>query len=154
MGFCTLREFRRFLPHCPVFERLLVDDGILLRKYGFSVSDQKQERRFRSRLEDPVRRWKLSLMGLESIRRWEDYSRAKDDMFVHTDTAYPPWYLVEADDKRSARINMIAHLLSPVPYYDVQRTPLELPPRPSVPTYVRPPRELYRSVPDHGAELG
>jgi polyphosphate kinase 2 len=154
MGFCTPDEFRRFLAQCPVFERLLVDDGILLRKYWFSVSDQEQERRFRSRLEDPVRRWKLSPMDLESIRRWEDYSRAKDEMFVHTDTTDSPWYVVEADDKRRARINMIAHLLSTVPYYDVQRTPLEMPARPSAPTYVRPPRELYRSVPDHAAELG
>src|SRR5215467_5244638 len=135
MGFCT-------------------PDGILLRKYWFSVSDHEQERRFRSRLEDPVRRWKLSPMDLESIRRWEDYSRAKDEMFVHTDTTDSPWYVVEADDKRRARINMIAHLLSTVPYYDVQRTPLEMPARPSAPTYVRPPRELYRSVPDHAAELG
>jgi polyphosphate kinase 2 len=154
MGFCTPDEFRRFLAQCPVFERLLVDDGILLRKYWFSVSDQEQERRFHARLEDPVRRWKLSPMDVESIRRWEDYSRAKDEMFVHTDTADAPWYVVEADDKRRARINMIAHLLSTVPYYEVQRTPLELPGRPSAPTYVRPPRDLYRSVPDHAAELG
>jgi polyphosphate kinase len=154
MGFCTPDEFRRFLAQCPVFERLLVDDGILLRKYWFSVSDHEQERRFRSRLEDPMRRWKLSPMDLESIRRWEDYSRAKDEMFVHTDTADSPWYVVEAEDKRRARINMIAHLLSTVPYYEVQRPPLKLPARPSAPTYVRPPRELYRSVPDHAAELG
>jgi len=154
MGFCTPDEFRRFLAQCPVFERLLVDDGILLRKYWFSISDHEQERRFRSRLSDPMRRWKLSSMDLESIRRWEDYSRAKDEMFVHTDTTDSPWYVVEAEDKRRARINMIAHLLSTVPYYEVQRTPLKLPARPSAPTYVRPPRELYRSVPDHAAELG
>ncbi|HEY3086942.1 MAG TPA: polyphosphate kinase 2 [Jatrophihabitantaceae bacterium] len=154
MGFCTPDEFRRFLAQCPVFERLLTDDGILLRKYWFSVSDQEQERRFHSRLEDPMRRWKLSPMDLESIRRWEDYSRAKDEMFVHTDTTDAPWYVVEADNKRRARINMIAHLLSTIPYYEVQRTPLELPPRPPAPTYVRPPRELYRAVPDHAAELG
>jgi polyphosphate kinase 2 len=154
MGFCTPDEFRRFLAQCPVFERLLTDDGILLRKYWFSVSDQEQERRFHSRLEDPMRRWKLSPMDLESIRRWEDYSRAKDEMFVHTDTTDAPWYVVEADDKRRARINMIAHLLSTIPYYEVQRTPLELPSRPPAPTYVRPPRELYRAVPDHAAELG
>jgi polyphosphate kinase len=154
MGFCTPDEFRRFLAQCPVFERLLVDDRILLRKYWFSVSDQEQERRFRSRLDDPTRRWKLSPMDLESIRRWEDYSRAKDEMFVHTDTADSPWYVVEADDKRRARINMISHLLSTIPYYEVQRAPLKLPARPSAPTYVRPPRELYRAVPDHAAELG
>jgi polyphosphate kinase 2 len=153
MGFCTPDESRRFLAQCPLFERLLIDDGILLRKYWFSVSDQQQEQRFRSRLSDPMRRWKLSTMDLESIRRWEDYSRAKDRMFVHTDTADSPWYVVEADDKRRARINMIAHLLSTIPYYEVQRTPLELPPRPPAPTYVRPPRALYRSVPDHTADL-
>ena len=153
MGFCTPEEHKRFLAQCPVFERLLVDDGILLRKYWFSVSDQEQEHRFRSRLDDPMRRWKLSPMDLESIRRWEDYSRAKDEMFVQTDTADSPWYVVEADDKRRARINMIAHLLSTIPYYEVQRAPLELPPRPVAPSYVRPPRDLYRSVPDHVATL-
>ncbi|HEY3716283.1 MAG TPA: polyphosphate kinase 2 [Jatrophihabitantaceae bacterium] len=153
MGFCTPEEFRRFLAQCPVVERLLVEDGILLRKYWFSVSDQEQERRFRSRLDDPMRRWKLSPMDLESIRRWEDYSRAKDEMFVHTDTADSPWYVVEADDKRSARINMIAHLLSTIPYEQVQRAPLELPSRPSAINYVRPPRELYRSVPNHADTL-
>jgi polyphosphate kinase 2 len=153
MGFCTPEEHRRFLAQCPVVERLLIEDGILLRKYWFSVSDDEQERRFRSRLEDPMRRWKLSPMDLESIRRWEDYSRAKDEMFVHTDTAESPWFVVEADDKRSARINMIAHLLSTIPYVEVQRPPLELPPRPKAINYVRPPRELYHSVPDHAAKL-
>jgi polyphosphate kinase len=154
MGFCTPDEFRRFMAQCPVFERLLIDDGILLRKYWFSVSDQEQERRFQSRRDDPMRRWKLSPMDLESIHRWEDYSRAKDEMFVHTDTSDSPWYVVEADDKRRARINMIAHLLSTIPYSEVQRPPLDLPERPSAPTYVRPPRDLYRAVPDHAAELG
>jgi polyphosphate kinase 2 len=153
MGFCTPEDHRRFLAQCPVVERLLIEDGILLRKYCFSVSDDEQERRFRSRLEDPMRRWKLSPMDLESIRRWEDYSRAKDEMFVHTDTAESPWFVVEADDKRSARINMIAHLLSTIPYVEVQRPPLELPPRPKAINYVRPPRELYHSVPDHAAKL-
>jgi polyphosphate kinase 2 len=154
MGFCTPEEHRRFLAQCPVLERLLIEDGILLRKYWFSVSDDEQERRFRSRLEDPMRRWKLSPMDLASIRRWEDYSRAKDEMFVHTDTAASPWYVVEADDKRSARINMIAHLLSTIPYVEVQRPPLELPPRPKAVNYVRPPRDLYHQVPDHAAKLG
>ena len=117
MGFCTKEEYARFLHQCPIFERLLVEDGILLRKYWFSVSDAEQERRFRSRLEDPMRSWKLSPMDLESITRWEDYSRAKDEMFVHTDIPEAPWYVVESEDKRRARINMIAHLLStrPVP---------------------------------------
>ncbi len=153
MGFCTPDEYRRFLAQCPVFERLLIDDGILLRKYWFSVSDEEQERRFRSRQDDPMRGWKLSPMDIESIRRWEDYSRAKDEMFVHTDTTESPWYVVEADDKRRARVNMIAHLLSTVPYERVKPHKLELPPRPSATNYTRPPRDLYRAVPDHAATL-
>ena len=133
MGFCTKEEYSRFLHQCPIFERLLVEDGILLRKYWFSVSDAEQQNRFRSRLEDPMRRWKLSPMDLESITRWEDYSRAKDEMFVHTDIPEAPWFVVDSADKRRARINMIAHLLSTVAYHDVQRRPLELPPRPASP---------------------
>jgi polyphosphate kinase len=153
MGFCTKEEYSRFLHQCPIFERLLVEDGILLRKYWFSVSDSEQQQRFRSRLEDPMRRWKLSPMDLESITRWEDYSRAKDEMFVHTDIPEAPWYVVDSADKRRARINMIAHLLSTVPYHDVQRRPLELPPRPATSGYVRAPRESQTYVPDHAAEL-
>jgi len=153
MGFCTPDEYRRFLAQCPVFERLLVDDGILLRKYWFSVSDEEQERRFRSRRDDPMRRWKLSPMDVESILRWEDYSRAKDEMFVHTDIHEAPWWVVEADDKRSARINMIAHLLSTVPYTEVQRAAIDLPSRPAALHYERPPRDLFKSVPDHAATL-
>ncbi|GGK62918.1 polyphosphate kinase 2 [Sphaerisporangium melleum] len=154
MGFCTPEEYTRFLRQCPVFERLLVEDGILLRKYWFSVSDAEQERRFRSRLEDPMRRWKLSPMDMESITRWEDYSRAKDEMLVQTDTPEAPWYEVESEDKRSARINMIAHLLSTVPYYEVQRPPLRLPPRPPSTGYRRLPRNERGRVPDHAATLG
>ncbi|MFF7725485.1 polyphosphate kinase 2 [Streptomyces sp. NPDC008001] len=153
MGFCTEQEYRRFLRQCPVFERLLTEDGILLRKYWFSVSDAVQEQRFRSRLEDPTRRWKLSAMDLESITRWEAYSRAKDEMFVHTDIAEAPWYVVESDDKRSARINMIAHLLSSVPYREVPRPELTLPPRPPSTGYRRPPRDEQTHVPDHAASL-
>jgi len=149
MGFCTADEYRRFLHQCPIFERLLVEDGILLRKYWFSVSDTEQERRFRSRLEDPMRRWKLSQMDMESITRWEDYSRAKDEMFVHTDIAESPWYVVESDDKRRARINMIAHLLSTIPYQDVQRHPVRLPPRPPSKGYQRPPQDAQTYVPDY-----
>jgi polyphosphate kinase 2 len=130
MGFCTKQEHQRFLHQCPIFERLLVEDGVLLRKYWFSVSDAEQEQRFKSRLSDPMRQWKLSPMDLESITRWEDYSRGKDEMFVHTDIPEAPWYVVEADDKRRARLNMIAHLLSSVPYVDVRRPPLALPRRP------------------------
>jgi polyphosphate kinase len=153
MGFCTPAEYRRFLHQCPIFERLLVEDGIQLLKYWFSVSDEEQERRFRSRLEDPLRRWKLSPLDLESRARWVDYSRAKDEMFVHTDIEEAPWYVVEGDDKRRARLNCIAHLLSVVPYQDVLETPVELPPRPPESDYERPPRDLYRYVPDHAATL-
>ncbi|MEV5508155.1 polyphosphate kinase 2 [Streptomyces orinoci] len=154
MGFCTEAEHRRFLEQCPVFERLLTEDGILLRKYWFSVSDTVQEQRFRDRLADPTRSWKLSAMDLESITRWEAYSRAKDEMFQHTDTRHAPWYVVESDDKRSARINMIAHLLSTVPYHDVPGPALQLPPRPPATGYRRPPRDRQRHVPDHAAGLG
>jgi polyphosphate kinase len=153
MGFCTKDEYHRFLHQCPIFERLLVEDGIMLRKYWFSVSDAEQERRFESRLEDPMRRWKLSPMDLESISRWEDYSRAKDEMFVHTDIPEAPWYVVESEDKRRSRINMIAHLLSTIPYYEVQRPPLQLPPRRDSSGYERPPREMQTEVPDHASTL-
>src|SRR5581483_9141143 len=142
MGFCTKEEYHRFLHQCPIFERLLVEDGIMLRKYWFSVSDEEQQHRFKSRLHDPMRRWKLSPMDLESITRWEDYSRAKDEMFARTDRPESPWYDVASDDKRRARINMIAHLLSTVPYYEVQRPPLQLPPRPAAGNYRRVPREM------------
>jgi polyphosphate kinase 2 len=153
MGFCTKEEYFRFLHQCPIFERLLVEDGILLRKYWFSVSDSEQQRRFESRLHDPMRSWKLSPMDLESITRWEDYSRAKDEMFVHTDIPEAPWFVVDSADKRRARINMIAHLLSTIHYHDVQRKPLALPPRPPSQGYVRAPRDSQTFVPDHAAEL-
>jgi polyphosphate kinase 2 len=153
MGFCTDAEYRRFLHQCPLFERQLVEDGILLRKYWFSVSDAEQQRRFQARLEDPMRRWKLSPMDLESISRWEEFSRAKDEMFVHTDIPEAPWYVVESDDKRRARINMIAHLLSTIDYQEVQRPPLRLPARPKSVGYDRPPRERFTYVPDHAASL-
>ncbi|MEW2355038.1 polyphosphate kinase 2 [Spirillospora sp. NPDC029432] len=153
MGFCTDDEYRRFLHQCPVFERLLVEDGILLRKYWFSVSDEEQARRFQRRADDPMRRWKLSPMDLESITRWEDYSRAKDDMFVHTDIPEAPWYVVDSDDKRTARINMIAHLLSTVPYQDVTEPALELPERPPSTGYERPSRDTQHYVPDHAATV-
>jgi len=149
MGFCTKAEYGRFLHQCPIFERLLVEDGILLRKYWFSVSDDEQERRFRARLDDPMRRWKLSTMDLNSITRWEDYSRAKDEMFVHTDIPEAPWYVVDSSDKRRARLNMMAHLLSTIPSYEVERPPLELPPRPQSTGYVRAPRESQTFVPDY-----
>jgi polyphosphate kinase len=153
MGFCTKEEYHRFLHQCPIFERLLVEDGILLRKYWFSVSDDEQERRFKARLDDPMRQWKLSPMDLQSISRWEDYSRAKDEMFVHTDIPEAPWFVVESQDKRRARINMISHLLSTLPYHEVQRTPIKLPRRPPSQGYVRAPREMQTYVPDHAASL-
>ncbi|MEE1943212.1 polyphosphate kinase 2 [Streptomyces sp. TRM 70361] len=153
MGFCTEEEHARFLRQCPVFERLLIEDGILLRKYWFSVGDEEQERRFRARLADPMKRWKLSPMDLESRIRWEAYSRAKDEMFAHTDIPESPWYVVDADDKRRARVNMIAHLLSSVPYHEVAGPELALPPRPPSTGYTRPPRETQTCVPDHAAGL-
>ncbi|MFE4254216.1 polyphosphate kinase 2 [Streptomyces sp. NPDC056910] len=153
MGFCTQEEYQLFLRQCPVFERMLIEDGILLRKYWFSVSDAVQQERFSRRLEDPTRRWKLSPMDLESITRWEAYSRAKDQMLVHTDTSDAPWFVVESDDKRRARLNAIAHLLDSVPYHDVPPPVLDLPPRPPSTGYVRPPRDLQTYVPDHAAGL-
>ncbi|MEU4040076.1 polyphosphate kinase 2 [Streptomyces collinus] len=153
MGFCTQDEYQRFLRQCPIFERMLVEDGILLRKYWFSVSDAVQQERFRRRLEDPLRRWKLSPMDLESVSRWEAYSRAKDAMFVHTDIPEAPWNVVESDDKRRARLNMIAHLLGSVPYQEVPPPVLELPERPPSTGYERPPRDLQTFVPDHAAGL-
>jgi polyphosphate kinase 2 len=153
MGFCSADEYHRFLHQCPIFERMLVEDGVLLRKYWFSVSDIEQEARFRSRLEDPMRRWKLSPMDLESIRRWEDYSQAKDQMMVHTDIPEAPWHVVDSDDKRRARINMIAHLLSTIDYHEVTRVPLTLPKRPASKGYERPPRDTQTYVPDHAASL-
>ena len=153
MGFCSKEEYQLFLRQCPIFERMLVEDGIVLRKYWFSVSDAVQQDRFRRRLEDPLRRWKLSPMYLESITHWEDYSRAKDEMLVHTDISEAPWYVVESDDKRRARLNMIAHLLGSLPYREVSPPVLELPPRPPSTGYERPPRDLQTYVPDHAASL-
>lgn len=153
MGFCTPEEYRRFLHQTPIFERLLIEDGILLRKYWFSVSNEEQERRFRSRLDDPMRQWKLSPMDLEAITLWEEYSRAKDEMFVHTDIPESPWFVVEADDKRRARINMMHHFLSTIPYTPAFRPPLELPKRPAATGYQRPPRELNHYVPDYAETL-
>ncbi|MFD5558797.1 polyphosphate kinase 2 [Streptomyces sp. NPDC127068] len=153
MGFCTKAEHQRFLHQCPIFERMLVEDGILLRKYWFSVSDAEQERRFRKRLEDPLRRWKLSPMDLESLTRWEAYSRAKDEMLVHTDIPEAPWHIVESDDKRRARLNMIAHLLSTIPYREVPPPDVTIPSRPPASGYERPPKDLQSYVPDHAATL-
>ncbi|HTW98233.1 MAG TPA: polyphosphate kinase 2 [Acidimicrobiales bacterium] len=154
MGLCSEEEYRRFLRQCPAFERMLVDDGIILVKYWFSVSDEEQERRFKERLNDPLKRWKLSAMDVESRNRWVEYSRAKDEMFAHCDVPDSPWYEVEADDKRSARLNCIAHLLSVVPYSPRDLPQVELPPRPPRGDYVRPSRDRYRWVPDYSATIG
>jgi polyphosphate kinase 2 len=153
MGYCTNEEYHRFLHQAPIFERMLVEDGIILLKYWFSVSDVVQEERFRSRAKDPMRRWKLSPNDVMSITKWEDYSRAKDTMFVHTDIAEAPWYEVESDDKRASRINMIAHLLSLVPWQHVEPEPIEIPPRPPAGGYERPPRAWGNAVPDYAEEL-
>lgn len=154
MGFCTSQEYRRFLHQAPIFERLLVEDGIVLRKYWFSVSDEEQVARFKSRREDPLRRWKLSPMDLESITRWEDYSRAKDEMFIHTDIPSAPWFTVESEDKKRSRINVINHLLTTIPYEHIDREVPEIPERPeSENSYERPPRTEFRYVPDVAAKL-
>ena len=154
MGFCTPAEHTLFLRQTPIFEQMLIEDGVLLRKYWFSVSDDEQLRRFRSRLKDPMRQWKLSPMDLESVYRWEDYSRAKDQMMVHTDTPLSPWYIVESDIKKHARLNMIAHLLSTIDYYDVDPPKVALPKKPVLSgDYRRPPRELSTYVDDYVATL-
>ncbi|NQV06872.1 polyphosphate kinase 2 [bacterium] len=140
MGFCTDEEYWEFLRSCPEFERMLVRSEIILLKYWFSVSRDEQERRFQDRVKDPKKRWKLSDMDLESRMRWQEYSRAKDEVFAHTDIKQAPWFVVPADDKRRARLNCISHLLEMVGYDDVTRREIELPPRPEERTgYVRPP---------------
>jgi len=147
MGFCTEVEYQEFMRTCPEFEHTLVRSGIQLIKYWFSVSDEEQERRFQARVHDPMRRWKLSPMDLESRARWVAYSRAKDEMFRYTDTKIAPWYVVQADDKRRARLNCISHLLSLVSYEDLTPPPLELPPR-AEDAYIRPPIEEQTFVPE------
>ena len=149
MGFCTDAEYEEFMRSCPEFERMLVRSGIILIKYWFSVSDEEQEHRFQSRITDPTKRWKLSPMDLESRRRWVEYSRAKDAMFMHTDIKQAPWYVVEADVKKRARLNCIRHLLSIIPYEDLTPEPIELPPRTEDVSYVRPPMEDQNLVPDN-----
>jgi polyphosphate kinase len=153
MGFCTEDELQRFFRQCPAFERMLIDDGIVLVKYWFSVSDEEQERRFQARLGDPLKRWKLSSMDLEGRSRWVEYSKAKDDMFAHCDTPDSPWWEVEGDDKLRARVNCISHLLSVVPYQDTPAPKLRLPPRPEPKDYRRPPQARFHHVSDHAAAI-
>jgi polyphosphate kinase len=149
MGFCTDEEYEEFLRSCPEFERMLVRSGIQVVKYWFSVSDTEQEKRFQARLKDPTKRWKLSPMDLEARNRWVDFSRAKDAMFAATDIPEAPWWVVEAEVKKRARLNVITHLLGQVPYEDLTPEAPTLPPRPPVrDDYVRPPKESQNTIPD------
>ena len=147
MGFCTYEEYNEFLRSCPQFECMIQRSGIILLKYWFSVSDEEQERRFQARIDDPTKRWKLSPMDLKSRENWMEYSKAKDDMFAATDISESPWYVVEADDKKRARLNCINHLLSKIPYEDLTPEPLQLPPRQTVMKYERPPKDTQNFVP-------
>lgn len=153
LGYCSDEEYDRFMRQVPTLERMLVEDGIILVKYWFSVSDDEQQKRFKSRLKDPMRRWKLSDTDLQSIVEWEGYSRAKDAMFQVTDIPEAPWWTIESDDKKSARINAISHLLSQIPWEKMEPEPIVLPDRPSADDYERPARELHKYVPDHASEL-
>jgi len=149
MGFCTPEQVEEFFRSVPEFEKMLIRSGIILIKYWFSVSNEEQERRFQARIDDITRRWKLSPMDLESRKRWVEYSRAKDEMFRYTDTKLSPWYVVEADDKKRARLNCINHLLSKIPYEDLTPQVSSLPPRQVDDTYVRPPFGDQTFVPDY-----
>ena len=148
MGFCTEEEYEEFLRSCPEFERMLVRSGTILIKYWFSVSDEEQEKRFKARIEDPTKRWKLSPMDLESRARWVDYSKAKDKMFEVCDIPQAPWNVVNADSKKRARLNCIRHLLTQIPYKDLTPEPIELPPRQKRKGYVRPPITDQHFVPE------
>jgi polyphosphate kinase 2 len=154
MGFCTDAEYQEFLRSCPLFERLLVYAGITLIKYWFSVSAEEQERRLQARIDDPTKRWKLSQIDLAARSRWADYSQAKDQMLTYTDTPLAPWYVVPSDDKRRARLNCMAHLLSLVDYEDLPVSTPELPDQQTDTGHVRPPKTAQRFVPDITAELG
>jgi polyphosphate kinase 2 len=147
MGFCTEQQYQEFMQSCPEFERMLIRSGIILIKYWFSVSDAEQEKRFQDRMNKPTKRWKISPMDLESRRHWADYSRAKDDMFAVTDTKQSPWYVVNAEDKEAARLNVIRHLLSMIPYHDLTPEPLKLPPLEKS-KYVRPPIHEQNFIPE------
>ncbi|MGJ3252158.1 MAG: polyphosphate kinase 2 [Elainellaceae cyanobacterium] len=148
MGFCSYEEYVEFLRSCPEFEHMLQRSGIILIKYWFSVSDEEQEQRFQDRINDPTKRWKISPMDLKAREKWVEYSKAKDDMFAATDTKQSPWYVIQADDKRRARLNCIAHLLSQVPYKELPFDAIELPPRQRELDYLRPPMSTQTFVPD------
>lgn len=153
LGLCTEQELQRFLRQCPEFERLLVDDGIWLRKYWFSVSRAEQLRRLRRREQDPMRQWKLSEVDVQAVLRWDDYSRARDEMLAATDTEAAPWYLVDSEDKRRARINMIAHLVAGLPHRGPLVRRASLPDQLPISSYQRPSQCDFRYVPDHAASL-
>jgi len=146
MGFCTDAQYQEFMHSCPDFEHMLIRSGITLIKYWFSVSDEEQERRFQERITNPTKRWKISPMDLESRKHWGDYSRAKDEMFAVTDTKHAPWYVVNSEDKKCARLNAIRHLLSLIPYKDLTPESLSLPPLVKS-DYVRPPMSVQNFVP-------
>jgi polyphosphate kinase len=148
LGFCTDEEYREWLRSTPEFERMLVRSGIILLKYWFSVSDEEQESRFQARAHDPLKRWKLSPMDLRSRERWVDFSKAKDEMFSWTDIREAPWYTIEADDKRLARLNCISHILDTVPYEDALPGVIDLPPRPAQEDYQRPPKGQHIVIDD------
>jgi len=148
MGFCSNEEYEEFLRSCPEFEKMLIRSGIILIKYWFSVSDHEQEKRFQDRIKDPTKRWKISPMDIESRDKWVEYSMAKDKMFAYTDTKQSPWYVVEGDDKRRARLNCIHHLLSLIPYEDLTPKPFKLPPLKHDVAYVRPPKTDQTYVPE------
>jgi polyphosphate kinase 2 len=153
MGYCTDEQYDRFIEQVPLVEKMLVDEGIILVKFWFSVSDRVQEERFRSRLEDPMRRWKLSDTDLFSITRWEDYSRAKDALFAATDLPFAKWWTIESDDKRASRINAIKHLLTEIPYEHRVPDKVTIPDRPKADNYDRPPKEQSHFVVDHAKTL-
>ena len=148
MGFCTYDEYNEFMRSCPQFEMMIQRAGIILIKYWFSVSDKEQEKRFQDRIDDPTKRWKISPMDLKAREKWVDYSKAKDDMFAATDVPESPWNVVEADDKKRARLNCINHLLKTVPYEDLPFEEIELPPRQKAIDYERPPIETQNFVPE------
>jgi polyphosphate kinase 2 len=148
MGFCTEAQYQEFMQSCPEFERMLIRSGIRLIKYWFSVSDEEQERRFQDRMKNPTKRWKLSPMDLQSRKHWAEYSRAKDEMFAVTDTKQSPWYVVNAEDKKCARLNVIRHLLSLFAYRDLTPEPLELP-KLEKSKYVRPPIQEQNFIPQY-----
>jgi polyphosphate kinase len=148
MGFCTYDEYNEFMRSCPQFETMIQRSGIMLIKYWFSVSDQEQEKRFQARIKDPTKRWKISPMDLHAREKWVDYSKAKDDMFAATDIPESPWNVVEADDKRRARLNFINHLLATIPYEDLPVEKIKLPPRQKAIDYERPPLATQNFVPE------